>query len=401
MFLSSCETMFTMKSFSVGNSGRRPCAVYNCAGTKRVVVTTFLPGSLWLELLQREGLRVDVCEGDTPLTKHEMKAVIGEKCDAVIGQLTEKWDEELLCYLKMAGGSVYVNVAVGHNNVDIAAATKHGVIVGNTPGVLTETTAEMAVALTFAAGRRICESDRFLRAGKFNSWKMSLLLGKTFERKTVGVIGCGRIGTAYAKMMCSGHKMNVIYHSRTENKPLENYVEAYGAFLRAQGEDPVTIQRSSLEDLLRNADVVSIHTLLDDRTTHMVNAPTLKWMKKDAVLINTARGPVIDEKALVAHLQSHSEFRVGLDVYEKEPVLAPGLTQCENAVLCPHIGSATAWTREGMAVIAARNAIAALNRRPAYNKHDLLNMHFNDEACSSNEAPSIVNAVDLGYPVSA
>jgi len=181
---------------------------HNPSWSKRVVVTKELPGGRWLEILSRADCRVEICTSTDILSTEEIKAAIGNLCDGAIGQLTEEWSEELFVALKAAGGKAYSNYAVGYNNVDVDKATKQGITVGNTPGVLTETTAEMAVALTFAAARRVVEADRFMRGGHFKGWLPTLFLGELFWHKTVGVIGAGRIGAAYARMMVEGHKMN-------------------------------------------------------------------------------------------------------------------------------------------------------------------------------------------------
>jgi hydroxypyruvate reductase 1 len=249
---------------------------------------------------------------------------------------------------------------VGYDNVDVDAATKHGIPVGNTPGVLTETTAQMAVALTFAAARRTGEAERFLRAGHYKGWLMTLFLGELLWRKTVGVIGAGHIGATYARMMVEGHKMNLIYHDIYQNKDLEDYIAAYGDFLKSRGEEEVTCRRvEKIEDVLQEADCVSVHTVLNENTHHLISAERLELMKKNAVLVNTSRGPVVDEAALVAHCQKYSDFRAGLDVFEDEPELKPGLNELDNVVIVPHIASA-AWLITGTTIIqtAKTNKIA-------------------------------------------
>ena len=199
---------------------------HNASGKLRVVVTKLLPGKRWLEVLTAAGCRVEVCTSTKILTNNQIKTAIGKKCDGVIGQLTEDWSEELFGALKKAGGRAYSNYAVGYNNVKVPVATKHGIPVGNTPGVLTDTTAEMAVTLTFSAARRVAEADPFMRKGKYKGWLPTLFLGELLTRKTVGVIGAGRIGTAYAKMMVEGFKMDVIYYDLYQNKHIEGYIRA-------------------------------------------------------------------------------------------------------------------------------------------------------------------------------
>ncbi|MBN2269604.1 MAG: hypothetical protein JXN61_03265, partial [Sedimentisphaerales bacterium] len=211
---------------------------HNPAGSRRVIVTKELPGVRWLQILTGADCRVDICTSPDILTTEEIKEAIGSRCDGAIGQLTEEWGEKLFSALKAARGKVYSNYAVGYNNVHVDAATAQGIPVGNTPGVLTETTAEMAVALTFAAARRVVGADRFMRAGSFQGWLPTLFLGELLWRKTVGIIGAGRIGAAYARMMVEGHKMNLIYYDPYRNNALEDYMAAYGEFLKTLGVQP-------------------------------------------------------------------------------------------------------------------------------------------------------------------
>jgi hydroxypyruvate reductase 1 len=369
---------------------------HNPAGTKRVLVTKDLPGRRWLETLCHAGCAVEVCTSTSVLSTADIRAAIGQCCDGAIGQLTEEWGAELFSAFKAAGGKAYSNYAVGFNNIDLNAATRFGIPVGNTPGVLTETTAEMAVALTFAAARRLGESERFLRAGRYTGWLPTLFLGELLIGKTVGIIGAGRIGYAYARMMVEGHKMNVIYYDLQRNAALEQYVADYAEFLRRHGLAPVTCRQSEcIEDLLHEADVVSIHTILDNSTRHLINAARLKLMKSNAVLVNTSRGPVIDESALVDHCRRHPDFHAGLDVFENEPELAPGMSELENVVIVPHIASATKWTREGMAALAAANVAGILMGYPVWNRADIL--PFLSEH-PPQAAPSILNATELGIP---
>lgn len=367
--------------------------IINPDGSLRVVVTKELPGTHWQEVLTKAGCRIEIAPGTAILDKAQLKALIGDSCDGAIGQLTEPWDEEMLGALKAAGARAYSNYAVGFNNVDIPAATKLGLPVGNTPGVLTETTAELAIALTFAASRRIVESDRFMRGGKFEGWLPTLFMGQLFHGKTVGIVGAGRIGAAYARMMVEGHKMNLVYFDLNQNEELENYVAEYAALLEKHGEQPVTCKRAeSLEQLLAEADLVSLHTVLNEHTKHLINAERLGLMKDNAILVNSARGPIIDEKALVAHCQQHPDFRVGLDVFEEEPAMAPGLAELDNVVIVPHIASATVWTREGMASLAASNVAAILQGHPVWDNEDVLPFLEGEVPAA---APSIVNAADL------
>lgn len=367
---------------------------HNSTGNKRVVVTKELPGNQWLEILTRADCQVDVCTSTDILSLDDIKKAIGDRCDGAIGQLTENWGNALFEALKLAGGKAYSNYAVGFNNIDLVAAGNQGIPVGNTPGVLTETTAEMAVALTFAAARRVIEADTFMREGRFKGWLPNLFLGELLCRKTVGVIGAGRIGSAYARMMVEGHKMNLIYFDLHKNKTLENYVADYGEFLKTKGEEATWCKcAENVEELLREADVVSIHTILDESTYHLINKERLLLMKENAIIVNTARGPVIDESALVDHCQAQHEFVAALDVFEDEPEMAPGLKDLDNVVIVPHIASATRWTREGMATLAASNIAGILMGYPAWQKPGITPFLGNEPPKAS---PSILNAKEVG-----
>ncbi len=370
----------------------------NPGGSNRVIVTKTLPGKRWVEVLTAAGCRIEVCTSPDILSVEEIKAAIGDRCDGVIGQLTEDWSETLFAALKAAGGKGYSNYAVGYNNVKVDVETKHGIPVGNTPGVLTETTAEMAIALTFAAARRVVEADTFMRAGHYHGWLPTLFLGNLMKGGTVGVIGAGRIGAAYARMMVEGFKMNLVYYDLYQNKALEGYVADYAAFLQAHGEMPVTCTRlASVEDVLKVADVVSLHPVLDKTTHHLMNKERLGMMKENALLINASRGPVIDEVALVEHCRQHPDFRAGLDVFEDEPAMKPGLNELPNVVIVPHIASATSWTREGMATLAASNVAGMVSGYPVWPDPNNILPFLADNAPKA--APSIVNAKELGLPI--
>lgn len=263
--------------------------------------------------------------------------------DGVLALLTDKVDKE---FLDAVGPQckIIANYAVGFNNVDVAEATKRKILITNTPGVLTDATADMAWSLLFTVARRTAEGDKFTRAGKFHGWRPTMLLGGDITGKTLGIIGAGRIGAAVAERSV-GFRMKVLYHDVRENKDLEQKLGA---------------RRVELDTLLRESDFVSVHTVLDATTRHLIGKRELSIMKKTAYLINTSRGPVVDEKALVAALRSKTIAGAGLDVYEDEPKLKPGLARCENAVLAPHIASATVWTRSKMAEMAATNLVAGL-----------------------------------------
>jgi hydroxypyruvate reductase 1 len=371
--------------------------VVNPSCSRRVIVTKKLPGERWIRILAQADCRLEICTSNKILTLEEIKAAIGKKCDGAIGQLTEDWGGDLFEVLKSAGGRVYSNYAVGYNNVNLDVATREAIPVGNTPGVLTEATSELAVALTFAAARRVVEADRFMRAGRFEGWLPTLFLGELLWRKTVGIIGAGRIGAAYARMMIEGHKMNLLYYDVQPNEALEDFVTRYGKFLESRGEEPVLCKRAtSMNEVLGDADVVSLHPVLNDTTKHMINEESLSLMKDNAILVNSSRGPLIDEAALVRHCQKHPDFKVALDVFEDEPTMQPGLKDLDNVVIVPHIGSATIWTRQGMATLAAANVAGILLGYPAWRRQDV-SAFLGDHPPKA--APSIVNRAELDIPI--
>jgi len=234
--------------------------------------------------------------------------------------------------------------AVGYDNIDVKAATKRGIPVSNTPGVLTDATAEMAWALIFSVARRIVEGDKFTRAGRFKGWGPMLMLGQDVTNKTLGIVGAGRIGTAVA-LKSKGFDMNVLYYDSRINKKIETELRA---------------KKVDLKELLKKSDYISLHVPLIDSTHHLISEKELKMMKESAVLINTSRGSVVDEKALVKALQKKWIFGAGLDVYEHEPKVTEELKKLDNSVLQPHAASATVNSRTNMAIMAAENMIAGL-----------------------------------------
>jgi glyoxylate reductase len=269
-------------------------------------------------------------------------------CDAVLCLLTDPVDASVLEAAK--GCRVFSNMAVGYNNIDVAAATRLGILVTNTPGVLTEATADLTWALLLAVARRVVEGDEEMRSGRFPGWGPTYMLGGDVTGRTLGLIGPGRIAAAVAER-ARGFHMNLLYHGRRASPVLEEL----GA------------RQAPLDRLLAESDFVSLHVPLNDETRHLINARTLDRMKPTAYLINTARGPVVDEQALVDALRAGRIAGAGLDVYEDEPRMTPGLADCRTAVLLPHLGSATHATRAAMSRIAAENLVAVLQgRRPAH-----------------------------------
>jgi glyoxylate reductase len=292
--------------------------------------------------LLREDFEVVVAEQDAPLPRRELlDAVAG--ADAIIGLLTDRIDAELFDAAPKLKG--YANYAVGFDNIDLAEATRRGVPVSNTPDVLTTATAELAWALVFAVARRVVEADEVARSGEWPGWGPLQFLGMGLTGRTLGVVGAGRIGTAMG-LMSSGFGMRVLYTtSGSVNETLEQEVNA---------------RRVGLDELLAEADVVSIHTPLTGATRHLFDAQAFAAMKPTAILVNTGRGPVVDEEALVEALETKRIAGAGLDVYENEPAIHPGLPKLSNVVLLPHIGSATTRARRDMSLLAAENVRAML-----------------------------------------
>jgi glyoxylate reductase len=312
----------------------------------RIVVTRRIPEP-GLALLHEAG-EVWVSPHDRPLTTAELhEAVAGAA--AVVTLLHDRVDEG---FLDSAGPGLrcVANVAVGYDNVDVPAARERGVVVTNTPGVLTDATADLAFALILAVTRRIGEGERLVRAGIRWSWDMSFMLGTSLAGKTLGVMGLGAIGQATARRAVA-FGMNIVYSGRHRAAP-EREQELGGA------------RHLDLDELLGTADVVSIHIPLTGDTRHLIDADRLARMRPGAYLINTARGPIVDEAALTQALRKGTIAGAGLDVFEREPEVDPGLLELDNVVLLPHLGSATTETRTAMAVLAAQNAVAVLAGEP-------------------------------------
>ena len=286
---------------------------------------------------------VVVSPNDCPISREDLLAGVAGK-DAVLPILTDTMDAEVMDAAG-PGLKVIANYAVGYNNIDVDAATQRGIAVTNTPGVLTETTADLAWSLLMAAGRRIGEAERYVRADRWKSWGPQLMLGADIHGKTLGIYGMGRIGQAMARR-AQGFGMRVIY---TDANPLD-----------PQSEEALQATRVDMGVLLTQSDFLTIHCPLLPETTHAFGADEFWAMKPTACLVNTSRGPVVDEEALAAALRAGEIFAVGLDVYEEEPMIHPDLLACENAVLVPHIGSATVETRGKMAKMAAANIVAVL-----------------------------------------
>lgn len=296
-----------------------------------------------LQKLYDRGFELVVSDKDGVLTKEELVSALKQKSyDGVLCLLTDKIDSEVFDAAPQA--KIFANYAVGFDNIDVAEAHRRNIVVTNTPDVLTDTVAEHTVALMLAVTSRIAEGDRLVRAGHYDGWAPLLLLGTDLKGKTLGILGAGRIGARVAHVCVHGLGMRVIYYDLKKSPAFE---ASCGAVFYAD-----------TESILREADVISIHVPLLNSTRHLLNAERLRIMKPTAYLINSSRGSVIDENALVLALQEGVIKGAALDVFEDEPRLAPGLSECENVVLTPHIASATDETREKMSGIAAENLSA-------------------------------------------
>ena len=303
-------------------------------------------------MLRGQSMEVRVLEKKRVKKSDIVSILKKDAYDGMITLLTDTIDEEVM---DAAGSNLKViaNYAVGFNNIDVQKAKERGITVTNTPGVLTETVAEHTFALILAVATRVVEADAFVRAKKFTGWEPELLLGVDLNGKTLGIIGAGRIGTRVAEIAVA-FNMQVMYHDVQENRVLE---EKTGA-----------VRSESPESLLRTADVVSVHLPLNEGTRHFIDIQKLSVMKPNAVLVNTSRGAVIDEGALIKVLEKRNIFGAGLDVFEHEPDISDALRKLPNVVLTPHTASASVETREKMAKIAAENVIAVLHGGRAPNE---------------------------------
>jgi glyoxylate reductase len=303
-----------------------------------VFVSRVIPDA-GLDLL-RANFDVDVWPHDRAPSRDELIAACKGK-DALVCLLTEKIDASVLA--AMPSVKIVANVAVGFDNLDVQAATAAGVVMSNTPGVLDDTTADLAFALLMAAARRLGEAERVMRSGTWGGWGIMQLMGQDVHHATLGIVGFGRIGRGVARR-AAGFGMRIIY-TDAQPVPADVAAELHASFV-------------SMDELLKTADFVTLHVPLMPGTHHLIDAAALKKMKKTAVLVNTSRGPVVEEAALANALKNGVIAAAGLDVYEHEPSISPELAALENVVLLPHIGSASVATRSKMAEIAARNVIA-------------------------------------------
>ncbi|MBU1255366.1 D-glycerate dehydrogenase [Patescibacteria group bacterium] len=307
----------------------------------KVFITRQIPEK-GIKLLKDKGW--DVLVGPEGKISQEELLESVKGVDAILSVLTENINGEVM---EAAGKQLKIiaNYAVGYNNIDVEEAKKRNIMVTNTPGVLTDAVSDHAVGLLFAIAQRIIEADKYTRAGKYKAWGPKLFLGADITGKILGIVGFGRIGFAVAQRMKQGFNMKIIYYDIKRNEELEK---------------KLGVEYRELDNLLKESDFVSLHTVLTEETTHLINSERLEIMKPTACLINTSRGPVIDEVALIEALKIKKIAGAALDVFEKEPELMPGLIDLENVVLTPHIASATKETRDKMAEMAANNVISAL-----------------------------------------
>ncbi len=313
----------------------------------KIYVTRKIPEA-GINKLKEAGYEVDINPEDKVLSKDELISELQAKpYDAVLCLLTDKIDNDVFEAAPQA--KIFANYAVGFDNIDLASAKKHNKLISNTPGVLTDTVAEYTFALMLSLCHRVAEADKFTKAGEYKGWAPMLLLGSDLSRKTLGIVGLGRIGSKVAYHAKKGFDMNVVYYDIKRNEEFEKEHDA--------------VYKEDVEDVLKEADFVSIHVPLLDATKHLINKERLEMMKPSAYLINTARGPVVDENALVEALKNKTIRGAALDVFEEEPKLAEGLSELDNVIVTPHIASATDGTRSKMSEMAADNIIATLEGR--------------------------------------
>ncbi len=313
-----------------------------------IYVTRKIP-EIGIKMLVEKGYNVEVGTSKTPLTKKDLlKLASKQKYDAFLTLLTDPIDEH---FMKASGSKLKIisNYAVGFNNIDVAAANKNNVVVTNTPGAFSDCIAEHAVAMVFALTTRLIEADKYVRKGKYKGWDPMIFIGEDVCGKTVGILGAGHIGERFAMHMAKGFDCKILYYDVKRNEKIEKELSA--------------IFYENPDEVIKQADILSLHVPLLPSTQHMINAEKLRMMKKSAILINTARGPVIDENALVEALKNKVIAGAGIDVYEFEPKLAKGLAKLDNVVLTPHIASARTSARNEMATLAAQNIIDVFEGR--------------------------------------
>ena len=308
--------------------------------SKIVLITRRLPDNAE-KLLKRNGFEVIIGTSENGLSKKDLIR-LGADADGIISMLSDKFDKSVL--KKLTKCKVIANYAVGYNNIDLKAAEEFGITVTNTHDILTDATADIAMGLAVAAARNFIAGDKLVREGKFNGWGPLLMLGPEFRGKTFGIIGAGRIGQATARRAVAfGAK--IVYYNRSRKPDFERELNA---------------EKVSLNKLISSSDFISLHLPLTEKTFHILNAENMKNLKKGVVIINTARGEVIDEKELIKLLKNGTVFAAGLDVYENEPKVKKAFLKMDNVVMLPHVGSGTFEARNKMAELTAQNVINVL-----------------------------------------
>ncbi len=310
----------------------------------KVFITREIPEAA-AELLRSKKIEVKVYPGEKPIPYPLLKKEVRD-ADGVISLLTDKFDEEIID--SMSKCKIIANYAVGYNNINVAYANSKGITVTNTPDVLTDSTADLAVTLVLACSRRLLEGEEIMRKNRFRGWQPKLLLGVELRGKNFGIIGAGRIGTAVAKR-AAGFGVNLLYYDGKENPD----IDAMGG------------KKTALSFLLKKSDIISVHLPLTENTHHLLNKERLSLIKKTAIFVNTARGEIVEEKALIQMLKNKRLFSAGFDVYENEPDVNPELYSLKNVILMPHLGSATEDARNEMAKLAAENVISVLSGKGA------------------------------------
>lgn len=313
-----------------------------------VYVTSQIP-QIGIDLLKQKGFAVETNNSGKNLTCDQLKEVFSRH-DAVLTLMTDKIDADVI---KSASPNLKViaNYAIGYDNIDVLEAKRKGIIVTNTPGAASESVAEYTFMLIFAASKKLIEADKFVRLGKYQRWDPMAFLSSQIWGKTIGIVGLGKIGTYVGQIAYHGLRMKILYYDIERSSDFELLCEA---------------RFVSLDELLRQSDIVTIHAPLTDKTHHLIGREQFKMMKNTAILINTARGSIVDEEALIFALKEKEIAAAGLDVFEFEPQISEDLIRLPNAVLTPHIASATVETREAMSRIAAENIIAVFEGKEPY-----------------------------------
>lgn len=309
-----------------------------------IYVTYNIPDAV--EILQKKGFTVDVNDDNQSITREEMKKIFS-KYDAVLSLIIDKIDEEIISHASTKL-KIISNYAVGYDNIDVLAAKRKGIVVTNTPGVANESVAEHTFAFILACSKQLVEADRFMRLGKYKKWDPTLFVSPQVWGKTLGIVGLGKIGSFVGQIAYGGFRMKILYFDMQHSEDFELLTQA---------------EYCEMDRLLKDSDIVTLHVPLTPQTHHLIGREEFKKMKKSTILVNTARGPIVDEEALVWALKTKEIVGAGLDVFEHEPYVSHELKAMHNVILTPHTASATLETRLAMAKIAAQNIIDVFEGR--------------------------------------